>query len=206
MAKKRNCAHAINVRTCKHAPHKARTNYIKYSSVHARARNSKPDPASGHATNTQYAALCNMLCTHLAVDQSLLHPFVLVARLQRHGVHAPLTAIVAGAQPVLLDALQGGITPREEVSKCGNIQKTERIDKHRGQSKPRTTCLPLVVGRTFVDHTLGAQRRIGRVEDASVGELGDDHGDRRGEAHRCDERLHGCFFVWCDLIETEICG
>lgn len=62
--------------------------------------------------------------TYLAVDQSLLNPFVLVARLQRHGVHAALATVVARAQPVLLDALQGRIAPREEVSGSTNTPRT----------------------------------------------------------------------------------
>lgn len=53
---------------------------------------------------------------YLSVDQPLLHPLVLRTRLQGHGVHAPLTAVVAHSQPVLLDSLQVLVPPREEVS------------------------------------------------------------------------------------------
>lgn len=54
--------------------------------------------------------------THLSVDDPLLNPLVLRARLQRHGVHATLPAVIPHAQPVLLDALQIRVAPREEVS------------------------------------------------------------------------------------------
>lgn len=72
------------------------------------------------------ATLTRTYCvTHLVVDQTLLDPFVFVAGLQRHGVHAALATVVARAQPVLFDALQGRIAPREEVAantqmKCRN--------------------------------------------------------------------------------------
>lgn len=53
---------------------------------------------------------------YLSIDQLLLHPLVLRTRLQGHGVHAPLAAVVAHSQPVLLDTLQVLVSPREEVS------------------------------------------------------------------------------------------
>lgn len=62
---------------------------------------------------------------YLSVDQSLLDPFVFVAGLQRNGVHATLTAVVSGAQPVLFNSLKGRVAPREEISARNVIKKCD---------------------------------------------------------------------------------
>uniref|UniRef100_A0A8D8F1Y1 (northern house mosquito) hypothetical protein n=1 Tax=Culex pipiens TaxID=7175 RepID=A0A8D8F1Y1_CULPI len=88
----------------------------------------------------------------LAIDDPLLDPLVFGTGLDGHAVHAPLPAEVARVQPVLFDAGQGRVTPREEVS--------------------------LAVGSPLVDDPVGAQLRIWGLQDASVRELGHRQADQ----------------------------
>lgn len=50
-----------------------------------------------------------------------------------------------------------------------------------------------------MDDALGAQRRIRWVQDATVRELGHDHGDRGRQAHHGDKRFHRAGFFWVKI-------
>lgn len=63
--------------------------------------------------------------SYLFVDEMALDPFIFVACFQWNTVHASLTAVVTGTQPIFFNTFQCWVTPWEEVSR----HLTEKLNR-----------------------------------------------------------------------------